>query len=114
MILLSYIIMGHPDWKHGQIKIFNLYRDNGNESVKQLIKVVKNGRLPISLKNIEFIQLDEETNPRDIINAKSARAGLTMIGLLNEQLKHEGEKVFQGYDKLGDVLFVNARQEKSI
>lgn len=114
MILLSYIIMGHPDWKHGQIKIFNLYRENGNESVKQLIKVVKNGRLPISLKNIEFIQLDEESNPRDIINAKSARAGLTMIGLLNEQLKHEGEKVFQGYDKLGDVLFVNARQEKPI
>src|SRR6056297_2078352 len=25
MILLSYIIMGHPDWKHGTIKIFNLY-----------------------------------------------------------------------------------------
>jgi len=114
MILLSYIIMGHPDWKQGQIKIFNLYSENGDESMKQLINVVKNGRLPISLKNIEFIQLQEETSPRDIINTKSARAGLTMIGFLNDQLKHEGEKIFQGYDKLGDVLFVNARQEKTI
>ncbi|MBS3807250.1 MAG: hypothetical protein KGY60_07085 [Bacteroidales bacterium] len=70
--------------------------------------------MPISLKNIEFIQLDEETSPRDIINVKSTRAGLTMIGFLNDQLKHEGEKIFHGYDKLGDVLFINARQEKSI
>ena len=114
MILLSYIIMGHPDWKNGQIKIFNLYKENGDESMKQLINVVKNGRLPISLKNIEFIQLDEETSPREVINVKSSRAGLTMIGFLNDQLKHEGEKIFQGYDKLGDVLFINARQEKSI
>ena len=115
MILLSYIIMGHPDWKNGTIKIFNLYSNSTNdESKKQLINVVRNGRLPISLKNIEFIPLDENTNPKDIINQRSYRAGLTMIGFLNEQLKHEGEKIFMGYDKLGDVLFVNARQEKSI
>jgi len=115
MILLSYIIMGHPDWKHGQIKIFNLYQPNAqDESKKQLINVVKNGRLPISLKNIEFIEMDENTSPKEIISSRSARAGLTMIGFLNDQLKHEGEKVFLGYEKLGDVLFVNARQEKSI
>jgi hypothetical protein len=115
MILLSYIIIGHPDWKHGPIKIFNLYSDiNEDESRKQLINVVRNGRLPISLKNIEFIELDENTNPKDVINVKSHKAGLTMIGFLGEQLKHEGEIVFQGYDNLGDVLFVNAIQEKSI
>jgi len=115
MILLSYIIMGHPDWKHGQIKIFNLYTPGGeDESKKQLINVVKNGRLPISLKNIEFIEMDQDTNPKDIISSRSARAGLTMIGFLNDQIKHEGEKTFLGYDKLGDVLFVNARQEKTI
>ena len=113
MILPSYIIMGHPHWKQGQIKIFNLYKEQGDESMKQLINVIKNGRLPISLKNIGFIPLKEETSPRDIISVKSARAGLTMIGFLNDQLKHEGEKIFRGYDKLGDVLFIIARQEKS-
>jgi len=70
----------------------NLYKENGDESMKQLIHVVKNKRLPISLKNIEFIQLDEETSPREVINVKLSRAGLTMIGFLNNQLKHEGEK----------------------
>jgi amino acid transporter len=115
MILLSYIIMGHQDWKNGSIKIFNLYTSKeGDESKNQLIDIIKNGRLPISLKNVEFIEMDEDTSPREIINKKSAKAGLTMIGFLNEQLKHEGEKTFQGYDNLGDVLFVNARQEKKI
>jgi len=115
MILLSYIIMGHPDWKHGSIKIFNMYTENDDtESNKQLIDVVKNGRLPISLKNIEFIKMDENTRPRDIINKRSANAGLTMIGFLNEQIKHEGEKIFMGYEGVGEVLFVNARQEKAL
>ena len=107
--------MGHPDWKHGSIKIFNLYTENDDtESKKQLIDVVKNGRLPISLKNIEFIKMDEDTRPREIINKRSANAGLTMIGFLNEQLKHEGEKIFMGYEDIGEVLFVNARQEKAL
>jgi len=115
MVLLSYIIMGHPDWKHSAIRIFNLYTEkDGAESKKQLIEVVKNGRLPISMKNIEFIELDENTRPRDIINKKSSKAGLTMIGFLNEQLKHEGENAFLGYDEIGETLFVNARQEKPL
>jgi amino acid transporter len=115
MVLLSYIIMGHPDWKHSSIKIFNLHTNKeGDESKNQLIDVVKNGRLPISMKNIEFIEMDENTKPRDIINQKSSKAGLTMIGFLNEQLKHEGENTFLGYENLGEVLFVNARQEKAL
>jgi len=115
MVLLSYIIMGHPNWKHSTIKIFNLYTEkDGAESKKQLIEVVKNGRLPISMKNIEFIEMNEDTRPRDIINEKSSKAGLTMIGFLNEQLKHEGEDTFLGYNGIGETLFVNARQEKPL
>jgi amino acid transporter len=115
MILLSYIIMGAPEWRKSSIKIFYLTTQNDrDESKKQLINVVKNGRLPISLKNVEFIILDEETKPRDIINEKSESAGLTLIGFLNEQLKHEGKNLFTGYDNLGDILFVNAKQEKHI
>ena len=115
MILLSYIIMGHPDWKSSFIKIFKLSSGSASdESEKELIHTVKNGRLPISMKNIEFINLEENTNPKDIISQRSYKAGLTMIGFLNEQLKHEGDKIFHGYEKLGDVLFINARQEKNI
>ena len=115
MVLLSYIIMGHPDWRHSTIKIFNLYTEKDDaESKKQLIEVVKNGRLPISMKNIEFIKMNEDTRPKDIINEKSSKAGLTMIGFLNEQLKHEGENTFLGYDGIGETLFVNARQEKPL
>lgn len=115
MILLSYIIAGHPDWKKSSIKIFLLHTPkSGEESKNQLTEVIRKGRLPISMKNIEFIEIDEETNPKDVINEKSQKAGLTMMGFLNEQLKHEGEKIFSGYNKLGDVLFVNATIDKKI
>ncbi|MFP3859800.1 MAG: hypothetical protein ACLFUW_03165, partial [Bacteroidales bacterium] len=115
MILMSYIIAGHPDWKKSSIKIFFLHTPkSGEESKHQLTEVIRKGRLPVSMKNIEFIEIDENTNPKDVINEKSQKAGLTMMGFLNEQLKHEGEKIFSGYDKLGDVLFVNATIDKQI
>ena len=51
---------------------------------------------------------------KSIINEKSADAGLTLIGFIPEQIKHSGKEVFEGFDNLGDVLFVNAFNKKDI
>lgn len=109
MVLLSYIILGHPDWKGAKIKIFNV-RNKGkqDEATNQLLDLVETGRLPISLSNVEFIDIDENMNLKALINEKSAKAGLNMIGFRSEQIKHEGEKLFEGFSDLGDILFVNA------
>lgn len=115
MILLSYIILGHSVWKKGFIKIFSICKEN--EKIKtrqQLTDLILEGQLPISTHNIEILTQPDNMSTTDLINEKSAGAGLTFIGFRGEQIKHHGEKLFLGYDKLGDILFVNANMYKEI
>ncbi len=115
MILLSFIILGHPDWRKGNIKIFDICKAEEEDKVRQRMKeLVISGRLPITSKNIEIIIQQEEVAPKAIINEYSANAGLTIIGFREEMLKHEGRNVFDGYEKPGDILFVNSHNKKAI
>jgi len=115
MILISYIILGHPDWRKGFIKIFSLCREDEKQRTwEQIVELIKIGRLPISLHNVEIITMKEDVNPKTLINEKSAGAGLTLIGFRSEMVKQPGEKFFQGYEYIGDVVFVNANKYKEI
>ncbi|MBN1338374.1 MAG: amino acid permease, partial [Bacteroidales bacterium] len=114
MILLSYVILGHPAWKGGKIKIFNICKAQDYADTKEkLMNLIQTGRLPIAPGNIEIIRIDESVNPKSLINAKSAEAGLTVLGFREEQLKHYQE-LFTGYGQIGDILFVNASRERKI
>ena len=115
MILLAYIILGHKDWKKGQIRIFSILPEEDLvEQRKQLEELVVNGRLPISASNIKVISQDSNTDTRTIINQHSASADLTVIGFRSEAVKHEELELFKGYDKLGNILFVNTTEAKVI
>ncbi len=115
MILLSYIILDHPDWEKCHIKIFDICKEDEYQTAREnLIKLVQEGRLPIAPKNIEVITQVENKNIRDIINQKSQNAGLTIIGFRGEQLKHDRSNLFMGYQGVGNILFVNARDKKLI
>jgi len=115
MILLSYIILSHPDWKKAQIKIFNICKSLLEEEVREnLLNLIETGRLPISSKNVEIIRLDESISSKSVVNEKSKDAGLVIIGFRAEQLKHSGRELFEGYDKPGNILFVNTSREKEI
>ena len=114
MILLSYIILGHPDWRKGKIKIFEITHGEQVEEIREkLTGIIQSGRLPISPKNIEIIKMEENENHKKIICERSKEAGLTVIGFREEVLKHD-KNVFCGYDELGDILFVNASQLREI
>ncbi|MBN2348816.1 MAG: amino acid permease [Bacteroidales bacterium] len=114
MILLSYIILGHPDWKKGKIKIFSICKESEfDETRNDLLKLIQVGRLPISSKNIEIIKQDENVNSKSLVAGRSEGAGLTVIGFHEDQIKYNRE-LFLGYHELGDVLFVNARDIKEI
>jgi hypothetical protein len=114
MILLSFIISGHPDWKKSHIKIFDICKpDHYSEVMENNRKLIKEGRLPITEKNIEIIIEEPDTNPRELICKNSRDAALTLIGFRGESLKHE-EDVFSGYDELGTILFVNSHNQKTI
>ena len=115
MILLGFIIMGHPDWKRGAIKIFDVCPEEEMDTHREkLIELTREGRLPISPKNIELIPQREDQTPKDLINKHSQNADLTIVGYRAELLKRAGTEVFSGYDNVGNVLFVNALEEKSI
>jgi hypothetical protein len=115
MILLSFIIQGHPVWRKSDIKIFDICKKEEEEHTRVILEeLVRTGRLPITSKNIQVIAQDPDRNSREIISEYSSLAGLTIIGFHSELLKHEGGKIFDGYEKLGDVLFVNAHSQKEI
>lgn len=115
MILLSYIILGHPDWEKGYIKIFSVC-DEGEvkETQAKLDELVLSGRLPITQKNIEVIINKNDVGFKSLVNEHSYDAGLIIAGFKEEQLKHEGKAFFEGFDKVGDVLFVDANEGKQI
>ncbi|MCK0192310.1 amino acid permease [Arenibacter sp. F20364] len=115
MILLAYILLGHPDWKEATINIYAVFpEDSINEERERLFQLIQAGQLPISPKNIEFIAQKSAMSIKHIINEKSKEADLTIVGFLEKAVIHMGAKAFGGYGDIGNVLFVNAAASKEI
>ncbi|MEM8898461.1 MAG: amino acid permease [Bacteroidota bacterium] len=115
MILLAYIILGHPEWKGGEIKIFAIYPEKEIAKQKEnLQNMISAGRLAISPNNVVFISRNEQASTKAIINEKSKDADLTLIGFHGKAVMHDKEEVFGGYDALGNILFVHTEKVKAI
>ncbi len=115
MILLSFIIQGHPSWKKSEISIFDVCKkEHEGETRKNLEELVQSGRLPITSKNIQMISEIAEVNTKSTISNHSANAGLAIIGFRSETLKHDGPKLFDGFEEMGNILFVNSHSQKEI
>jgi amino acid transporter len=115
LILLGFILLGHPSWRKSNIKIFEIVNSNEIEEAQlRMRKLVLDGRLPINQSNIEIIPRQEDVSNKTLINERSKDAGFILIGFREEHLKHEKEKMFNGYDDLGSVLFVNSNSQKII
>ena len=112
MILLGYIILGHPDWEDGFIRIFTMFpEDEVEERKEDLLKMVREGRLPISTRNVETVPLVKGSDVRAYINERSRDADLCIIGFRGEQMRHDKEQLFAGYGEVGTILFVNTMRE---
>jgi len=114
-ILLGYILLGHENWKDATIKIFSIYTEGTIENQKErLLNLIQKGRLPISPSNVNLIERDPSVAVKLIINEHSASADFTLIGFDEEVLERQGTEYFEGYDKLGNILFVNSMNKKEI
>lgn len=112
MILLGYIILGHPDWHGGFIKIFTMFpEEEVTERKEDLLKMVKDGRLHISTRNIETVPLVKGSDVRAYINERSRDADLCIIGFRGEEMRHDKAHLFAGYGNVGTILFVNTLRE---
>lgn len=115
MVLLGYIILGHPEWKNAEIKIFSLYEEGDLTDKHDVLEsLVATGRLPISLNNIQLVKRPASTTSNEMISRLSEDADLTIVGFEDAQLEKNGIATFDGYDKLGNVLFVNANDYKQL
>lgn len=115
MILIGYIILGHHDWKKGKIKIMALYPEAElQEQKKKLLHLIDSGRLPISSNNIELVAKKEDQDYKAIINQNSQDADLTILGFRNELVKKKGVEVFDGFNNIGETLFINTNTQKEI
>ena len=112
MILLSYIIMEHDDWKDAKITIHTLFSKGEKAALAKRVKnLIVEGRLPISQRSVRIRTYREENEIVDIIHRFSRGADLTMIGFTREQIEASGSEIFTRYDDLRDTLFVQATQE---
>ena len=115
MILLAYILLGHKEWSSGVIKIFAIFpEDTCKEEESRLYNLIEAGQLPISAHNIEIIPRTGDIDPRAIIEEKSKDADLTVVGVRDEIIKHDGVEVFKGYEHIGNTIFVNSAERKKI
>ncbi len=115
MILIAFILLGHKEWQNANIRLLAVFPPEQIEEQKQRIHVlIKSGRLPITSKRIKFIEKQENRAMKQIIVKESIDSDLTLIGFLTEAVKRSGESVFLGYEGIGDLLFVNANEEKVI
>jgi amino acid transporter len=115
IVLLGYILLGHPDWKEAHIKVFSIYNSKRLKHKQERIQdMIKSGRLPISPQNIELIENLNDRPFNDIINEKSCEADLAIIGFTDKDIEDQNASTFETFDKLGTVLFVNASDTKDI
>jgi len=115
MILLAYIILGHPEWKKAKIKVFSIYpKDEFEEYKIRMFNFIESGRLPIAPQNMKMVPQDQELGTKAIINERSKSADLTIIGFIGELVKKKKIDTFEGYNDLGNILFVNSINNKEI
>jgi hypothetical protein len=114
MILLAYILLGHPEWHKGIITIFALYPKKSIEAQRaKLLDLIRAGRLPISPGNIDLIPQEENQDYKAIITDRSIDADLTIIGFRDKDIK-KGISLFTGFGDVGNILFIHSDKQKEI
>lgn len=114
MILLAYIVSGHPNWRNCVIKIFAIFPEHQIDKQRsRLLELIKEGRLPISPANINFLPFSSGQTAQSIILEHSSDADLTIVGFTPNQFE-QGEELFVNYGDMGNILFVNTFNKKAI
>jgi hypothetical protein len=115
MILLSYILLGHPDWKDSEIRIFAAFpQDDVEEERERLNEMITSGRLPVRKHNVRVIAADEKSDFGSLVLQRSEEADLVILGFTEERLRDKGIDLLLRHPDLGDVLFVSAEQRVRI
>ncbi len=116
MILLAYIILGHPDWRNGDIELFTAFEGKDiNREVNRLNRLIDQGRIPISQKNVQKIPWDKKIKTyENLVCDNSEHADLVVMGFSLTKIIKEKGLFFNAFGNINDLLFVRAGQRIAI
>ncbi|MBT8462684.1 MAG: amino acid permease [Gemmatimonadetes bacterium] len=111
MILLSYILLGHPDWHEAELQIFAAFpRTQVKERTEELQAMISEGRIPVSPRKVKIIGTDDQIDFTKLVQSKSSEADLVVMGFTEERLRQKGAELFLRHPSLNEVLWVAARE----
>ena len=116
MLLLAYIIVGHPEWRRARIRFFACFDSMDAElEADRLATLMREGRLPISMQNVTSVSCGTGEELRQEVSRRSSQADLVIAGLVEEDLEQDKmAQALQYYDGANDVLFVHSIEQISI
>jgi amino acid transporter len=115
MILMSYILLGHEDWKNGEMSIFAAVpRDEVAAQTERLQGMIQDGRIPVSRKNLRILPTGASVDFRSLVERRSSAADLVVVGFTEQRLREQGPDTFLRFPSLRDVAFVSAEQRVKI
>ena len=113
MLLLAYIIVGHPDWKRAEIRLFVCSDStDAEQEANKLSALTQEGRLPISMQNVTSVSYKGKASLEDEVSLRSDQADLTIVGLTSENIDANSlEQILRAYEGSNDVLFVHSVEQ---
>ena len=118
MLLLAYIIVGHPEWRRARIRFFACFDSidaDAELEADKLATLMKEGRLPISMQNVTSVSCGTGEALAQEVSRRSSQADLVIAGLVADDLEPgKMAEALRHYDGANDVLFVHSIEEISI
>ncbi len=116
MLMLAYIIVGHPEWRTAEIRVFACVgRDGKDTEASQLSALIDQGRLPIAPKNIQSLPVQSQASIEPEMALRSSDADLVIAGISAAQMQGDDfADVLQSHKAANDVMFVHAVEKISI
>ncbi len=112
MILLGYILIGHPEWKGAEIRILAALAASELETgAQRLSTLIAEGRIPISINNVQWMPMAEGVTFDELVGQHSEATDLVITGLSLGKMTSDGGQFLTRFPGVQDILFVRAGQQ---
>jgi len=112
MVLLGYILVGHPEWKGAEIELFAAFPEEEiADGIARLNRLIDQDRIPISRNKVRWVPVRQGQRFDDVVVERSVDADLVITGLSLSKMESDGGAFLTGFDGIEDLLFVRATQD---
>ena len=112
MILLGYILAGHPEWKGAVIELFAAFPERHlAHGIEQLNALIAQDRIPISRSKVRWVPIGDDVPFDQVVSDNSEDADLVITGVSLTKMRADGGAFLTGFPGIKDILFVRATQD---